>query len=268
MTRLMVFMPYGVIPLDPVTWPGASAFLVGAWIFRSDIGPPAAPGQQVTSWRSPFNGARLPFRGRLPEIARFAPFSHGPLGGVFPMAHRGRLMVVIASWLGPTLPLQSQQPSPLPECPADQVHAFDFLVGHFHGTVYDLTPSDSTAPGVSAQVSAEKVVTGCALLERWHFQQNGAVEDEVVVIRAFDVSTRAWSYDLANAHLNHLTWAGAVMGGSQYFVYTFSDKDKTVEARIRWVPTPDGYSEQVSRSSDGGRTWVNTRHINYVRDSH
>ena len=183
------------------------------------------------------------------------------------MAHSGRLVVIIISLLGPLARLESQQPAPLPACPAEQAQAFDFMVGRFHGTVYDLSATDSTAAGVSAQVSAEKVVSGCALLERWHFQQNGAVEDEVVVIRAFDAPTHTWSYDLANAHLNHLTWVGAVMAGSQYFVHSFPDKDKIVQARIRWVPTAAGYSEQVSRSSDGGRTWVNTRHINFVRDS-
>ena len=36
-TRLMVFMLYGVSPLDPLTWLGASALLVGAGLVASVI---------------------------------------------------------------------------------------------------------------------------------------------------------------------------------------------------------------------------------------
>ena len=36
-TRLIVFMLYGVSPLDPLTWAGASALLVGAGLVASVI---------------------------------------------------------------------------------------------------------------------------------------------------------------------------------------------------------------------------------------
>jgi hypothetical protein len=129
-----------------------------------------------------------------------------------------------------------------------------------------LSGTDSTFTGVTARVSAERVVTGCALLERWHFEQNGAMEDDVVVLRAFDARSGKWSYNIANAHLDHLTWAGELIDGAWYFAYEFLNDGRTVRARIKWAPTAVGYSEQVSRSRDGGATWVNTRHINFVRD--
>jgi hypothetical protein len=154
---------------------------------------------------------------------------------------------------------ESQQPTPLPTCPAEQARAFSFLVGRFRGVVYDLSNTDSAFTGVTARVSVERVVTGCALLERWHFDQNGATEDDVVVLRAFDARSGKWSYDIANAHLD-------LIDGEWYFGHDFVNDGRTVRVRIKWVPTARGYTEQVSRSRDSGATWVNTRHINFARE--
>jgi hypothetical protein len=156
----------------------------------------------------------------------------------------------------------AQQPAPIPNCPAEQSAAFAFLVGDFQGTVFDLHGTDSSTSGVVARVSARKVLTGCALEERWHFEQNGSVEGDVVVLRAFDSPSSTWSYDIATAQLEHVTWVGELIDGAWYFNHAFAGG---VRARIKWVQTADGYSEQVSRSSDGGKSWTNTRHINFVR---
>jgi hypothetical protein len=156
----------------------------------------------------------------------------------------------------------AQQPAAIPPCPAEQARAFEFLAGSFRGTVFDLHGADSSASGITARATAAKILSGCALEERWHFEQNGSLEGDVEVLRAFDASSTIWSYDIATVQLEHVTWMGELIGGEWYFNHSFPGG---VRARIKWVPTGNGYSEQVSRSTDGGKSWVNTRHINFAR---
>ena len=83
--------------------------------------------------------------------------------------------------------------------------------------------------------------------------------------RAFDAASGRWSYDIATSQLEHVTWEGQRISGTWYFVHEFPGGGTPVRARIKWISTSSGYSEQVSRSQDGGRTWIDTRHINFER---
>jgi hypothetical protein len=183
----------------------------------------------------------------------------------FAISLRNRIAVLSAGILLASLSAQAQQATPIPPCPAAQVAAFDFLVGQWHGVVYNLTGQDSVAAGPTARVSTAKVLNGCALEEHWHFEENGVTEVDGVVLRAFDAATGAWSYNLATNRNEHVTYEGQLDGGVWRFVHDLAADDKTTRIRITWVPTPTGYSEQIARSSDGGQTWALTRHINFAR---
>lgn len=160
--------------------------------------------------------------------------------------------------------LDGQEIHALP-CPPEQDAAFAFLVGDWRGVVYELKASDSTASGVTARVSAAKVLNGCALLERWNFfDRNGAPEIDGVILRAFNGAAGKWSYNLATNRNEHVTYQGELIDGKWSFFYEFP-APQSVKVRITWVPAPDGYSEQIARSTDGGKTWVSTRHINFTR---
>ncbi|HUQ98938.1 MAG TPA: hypothetical protein VM166_05735 [Gemmatimonadaceae bacterium] len=150
-------------------------------------------------------------------------------------------------------------------CPSEQNAAFAFLVGDWNGVVYELKGSDSTASGVRARVSAAKVLNGCALVEQWHFlDKDGQPEIDGVILRAFSAATGKWSYNLATNRNEHVTYQGDLIDGKWSFFYEFPGPTPA-KVRITWVPAPDGYSEQIARSTDGGATWVSTRHINFTR---
>lgn len=159
--------------------------------------------------------------------------------------------------------VNAQQITPLP-CPPEQAKAFDFLVGEWHGVVYDLKGQDSTA-GATAQVSTAKVLNGCALVEHWHFEENGAPEVDGVVVRASDQASGKWSYDRATNRNEHLTYDGQLVNGVWRVAYTLTAQGAPVGIHITWVPTPPGYSELISRSTDGGTTWTATRHVHFSR---
>src|SRR3954466_12129695 len=90
-------------------------------------------------------------------------------------------VIVMWSLFAGSLGLGAQALRPLP-CPPESDAAFKFLVGDWHGVVYELKGTDSTGSGVSARVSAEKVLNGCALLERWHFfDKDGQPEIDGVI---------------------------------------------------------------------------------------
>jgi hypothetical protein len=64
----------------------------------------------------------------------------------------------------------------------------------------------------------------------------------------------------------HVTYLGELIEGRWSFFYEFPGSNP-VKVSITWVPAPDGYSEQIARSADGGKTWVSTRHINFTAAS-
>jgi hypothetical protein len=157
----------------------------------------------------------------------------------------------------------AQPTPPPPTCPTEQAHAFDFLVGRWSGVVFDLKGADSAAGGPAAEVTSTRLFAGCALEERWHFEQDGKTEVDDVVLRAFDLAAGAWSYDLVSSHIEHVHFDGAWVDGKWTFMRDFQANGRTTRVRLAWVPTTYGYSEQISRSADGGMTWVDTRHINF-----
>ena len=176
-----------------------------------------------------------------------------------------RCALILAAAVGiAPVPADSQQPAPTPPCPPEQAHAFDFILGNWVGTVYTLDGRDS-ARGATAHVSNAKVLAGCALEEHWHFEENGVTEVDGVVLRAFDAATGKWSYNLATSHNEHVTYDGQQDGNAWHFFYDLTTDGKATRIRITWVATPAGYSEQIARSPDGGRSWALTRHINFVR---
>jgi hypothetical protein len=170
----------------------------------------------------------------------------------------GILLVVV-----PFVHVGGQQMHPLP-CPAEQASAFDFLVGEWRGVVFDLRGDDSVIAGPIAKVSTKKVLNGCALFEKWHFERSGQTEVDDLVLRAFDAASGRWGYDLATSRNEHVHYDGQLDGGVWRFTYEFGG-DKPTRVRITWMPTATGYSEQIARSADAGRTWVSTRHINFSR---
>jgi hypothetical protein len=87
------------------------------------------------------------------------------------------------------------------------------------------------------------------------------------VIRAFDAPSGKWSYNLATSHNEHVTYDGQMDNGVLRFYYDLAVNGSLVRLRITWVPTPTGYSEQIARSSDAGKTWALTRHVNFVRST-
>lgn len=169
----------------------------------------------------------------------------------------------ITTWTAPVSATAQPMP-PAPVCPPRQAQAFDFILGDWIGTVYTLEGSDSTR-GPTAHVSNAKVLGGCALEEHWHFEDHGVTEVDGLVLRAFDAATGKWSYNLATSHNEHVTYDGQLDGNVWRFYYDLTADGKTTRLRITWVPTPMGYSEQIARSADGGRSWALTRHINFVR---
>jgi hypothetical protein len=84
----------------------------------------------------------------------------------------------------------AQPAAPVPTCPAEQGHAFDFLVGRWSGVVFDLKGADSAAAEPTAEVTSTRLFDGCALEERWHFEQDSKTEVDDVVLRAFDMGYR------------------------------------------------------------------------------
>jgi hypothetical protein len=163
----------------------------------------------------------------------------------------------------PIVQAPGQEIRPVP-CPAEQASVFDFLVGDWRGVVFDLHGSDSVAAGPIATISTKKVLTGCALLESWHFEQKGQTEVDALVLRAFDVASGRWSYAIATSRNEHVHYDGQLKNSVWTFFYDFGG-DKPARVGITWVPTANGYSEQVARSTDGGRTWTSTRHVNFTR---
>ena len=164
-------------------------------------------------------------------------------------------------WLAIVSSTKGQALRPLP-CPPEQVATFDFLIGDWRGVVFDLKGGDSSASGATAEVSAKKLLNGCALLEQWHFEENGRPEIEAVVLRAFDAGTGRWSYSLATNRNENVSYHGELADGHWSFFFEFPGA-QPVKVRIRWVAARTGYSEQIARSTDGGVTWLPTRHINF-----
>jgi hypothetical protein len=176
-----------------------------------------------------------------------------------------RAIGCIVALAGPALvavhALRGQTP---PTCPPDQAATFRFLIGTWRGVVYDLTPTDS-AISATARVSATPLFDGCALEERWHFEKDGVTEVDAFVLRAIDLGSLRWSYDIATSHAEHVTYRGEQDGRDWRFTLEAASDGKRVRVRITWVPTATGYSEQIARSWDQGKSWRQTRHINFMR---
>jgi hypothetical protein len=158
---------------------------------------------------------------------------------------------------------ESQASHPLP-CPSNQANAFDFIVGRWQGKLYELKGTDSTLSGFTAIDTATKTLNGCALEEHWHFWENGVLESDVVILRAFDRSSKAWHYAGFSNTNNYFTYDGQRDAAVWRFYYSGTIDGKPAHIRISWVGMPWGYSEQIARSTDG-TTWVNTRHWNFTK---
>src|SRR5690349_23325295 len=131
-------------------------------------------------------------------------------------------ILLLGALLGLTTRAKAQM-GPAPECPAEQKKEFACLIGHWAGTVYDMktarpgaAPTDSV-PGISARTSARALFSGCALSEQWHFEDHGVVEGETEVLRAFDVGSGTWAYDLVTSHLEHVRFEGHRVGDRWVF---------------------------------------------------
>jgi hypothetical protein len=159
----------------------------------------------------------------------------------------------------------AQSPPPIPPCPGDQVSKFDFMVGQWQGILYDLKDGDSTRANVVAHTTNAKILGGCALEERWHFEENGATEVDAVLLRGYDTQTRSWSYGLVTSRNESVRFEGRLDGDVWYFFHEIVDNGKAIGLRISWIPTPAGYTEQIARSMDHMKTWTPTRHINFTR---
>ena len=131
----------------------------------------------------------------------------------------------------PIVPAAGQQMHPLP-CPIEQASVFDFLLGEWHGVVFDLRGAYSVAAGPIAMVSTKKVLTGCALLETWHFEEKGQTEVDDVVLRAFDAASSRWGYDLATSRNEHVHYDGQLERPVWSFFYDCGG-DKPVRVDIR-----------------------------------
>lgn len=151
-----------------------------------------------------------------------------------------------------------------PVCPVDQAATFRFLIGSWRGVVYDLTPSDSTM-SATARVLTTPLFDGCALKERWHFEKDGVTEVDAFVLRALDLGSLRWSYDIATSRAEHVTYRGEPDGRDWRFTLDAVSDGKPVQVRITWLRTATGYSEQIARSWDHGKSWLQTRHINFTR---
>jgi hypothetical protein len=168
------------------------------------------------------------------------------------------VLLVLPSHLG----AQPVRPAP---CPPEQVASFDFLVGEWQGRLYELTGADSAFKGITAVVTATKILNGCATEERWHFDDKGVTESDVAILRAFDAGSQRWHYTGFSTTNEYFTFDGERDGPVWRFYHTLTVAGKPVHLRISWIPTPWGYSEQIARSTDEGKTWVNTRHLNYTK---
>lgn len=172
---------------------------------------------------------------------------------------------VLALMCTPLTVAGAQSPPPVPPCPTEQVSKFDFMVGQWQGVLYELKGADSTRAPFVAHTANEKLLGGCALEERWHFEENGATEVDAVLLRGFDAQTHRWSYDLVTSRNENVKFDGRLDGNVWYFFHEITDNGKTVGLRISWIPTPAGYTEQIARSMDHMKTWTPTRHINFTR---
>ena len=181
-----------------------------------------------------------------------------------------RRIMFLAALISLVTARANAQMGPSPQCPSEQKNEFAFLVGQWVGTVYDLktdrpgAPPTDSVPGVTARTTARVLFSGCALSEQWHFEDHGVVEVETEILRAFDATSGTWAYDLVTSRLEHVRFEGRRMGDRWVFEHNLPGAGGPL-VRLWWVPTAFGYSEQISRSADGGRTWTETRHINFKR---
>lgn len=179
---------------------------------------------------------------------------------LFHLRHQATVVAAVVALSASSLGAQAANP-----CPAAESARFKFLIGTWNGVVFDLKGADSTRSG-TARITTQALFSGCGTLEHWSFKDTtGVPEVDGVVLRGFDAPTVHWYYDLVTNHAEHVVWDGVLDNGTWEFIHDFKTDRGTSRARISWVATPRGYSELIARSTDGGNSWLPTRHINFTR---
>jgi len=158
------------------------------------------------------------------------------------------------------------QARPAPQCPSEELHRFDFLVGDWHGQEYNIANGDSTVDDALVAHN-RRLPFACAFEEHWEFRRGNTVAVRTVVLRSFDLASRSWRYSLVDNFVELATFEGARGDSGWAFLHDIVGAAPPARLRIRWLPTAAGYTEVIQVSHDGGRTWPVLRHLNYVRDS-
>jgi hypothetical protein len=162
-----------------------------------------------------------------------------------------------------TLGAQSSPPQP-PQCPPQETHRFDFLIGDWRGREYNLARGDST-PGDFVVAHNRKLPYGCAFEEHWEFSEGNTLVVQSSVLRSFDLASKSWKYSLVNNFVELATFESALGDSGWVFVHDIAGGTPR-RLRIQWVHTGAGYTEVIQVSPDSGRTWPTVRHLNYARE--
>ena len=160
--------------------------------------------------------------------------------------------------------LPAQQPPPT--CPAAEVHRFDFLVGRWHGREYLMKNPTDSALEDSLTAENKRLPFACAFEEHARSTTLDGHVTEGVILRAYDLPSRAWRYSLADGFVELAIFDGLRTDTGWVFLHELTTTTPHRLLRFQWVPTRTGYLQIIQVSSDSGRTWPIVRHLHYTPD--
>jgi hypothetical protein len=178
------------------------------------------------------------------------------------MSRRALLATLCLAVLGPRLALAAGTAGSN-RCGAAEQRQFDFWVGEWSGI--EKQPQEPQ-PVTRIEVRVEKILGGCALLERNDLTTKDSAFSSVT-LRAYDKDRKAWGlHYFDDLNQSFQAWGGALVDGHWQFSRERMVDGKKMLVRVVWtVVSNDSVTWRIERSADGGGTWTPRSVVEFSR---
>jgi hypothetical protein len=145
-------------------------------------------------------------------------------------------------------------------CPSDELLALNFLAGEWHTSE---RPTTSGGP-ITGTSRTERILNGCAIWEHRYVEQAGKQLFDAHVVWGYDVTTNRMLLFYVDDGSHTQLYEGRREGGHWAFYRERpGDKDQTILIRVTYAQRSKGFTQEVERSKDHGRTWEIASVISY-----
>ena len=177
------------------------------------------------------------------------------------MSIRYRSLVAISIFCGTNAAAQTPGPIPHPCLTMPQAHQFDFWIGR-----WDVTPWQVKSPTAAQQMGfndVHPILEHCVISENW----KGARGGEGKSYNYFDTNLGKWRQVWMADSGGALDYTGEFSDGAMRFTgWNLDAKGNRVEQKLTFFAiAPDTVRQLFEQSTDGGKTWAPTFDGRYVK---